>query len=87
MSMRFLPAFVAALVLMAGPAMAQWGRGGMTDDYGGRRIGSVQRAPTPFSNGGSCVAMCAADTTPCDPISYKLADRRCNANQNGYFPE
>ena len=45
----------------------------------------VQALPTPFSQGGSCVQWCVADTSPCDPDYYKVADRRCNVNQNGYF--
>ncbi len=30
-----------------------------------------------------CLKMCAADESPCDPISYKLADGRCEGIDDG----
>lgn len=39
----------------------------------------------PFGQGSTCVRWCVADRSPCDPDYYKVADRRCNLNQSGYF--
>lgn len=86
-----------AAILLAGismaisaPAAAQLigaGQGGF--DGGGyvRRGTPVQALPSPYSQGGSCVQWCVADASPCDPDYYKVADRRCNVNLNGYFPK
>jgi len=73
------------------PAQAQLigaGEGGGTWGDGIVRRGTpVQALPTPYSQGGSCVQWCVADATPCDPDYFKVADRRCNVNLNGYFPK
>ena len=45
----------------------------------------VDALPTPFSHGGSCIKACRNDDTPCDPDYWKVADRRCNINQNGGY--
>ena len=82
---------VAALsvaVALVSPAQAQLPGAGQGPGWGEGYVRSgtpVQGLPTPFSQGGSCVQWCVADTSPCDPDYYKVADRRCNANLNGYF--
>ena len=77
---------LAALLLVPAPAaLAQAGgwyggpdgryaRGGHAYDrdyYGGNGRGAV------------CERICPHDTSPCDPISFKIADGRCNPGLGG----
>ena len=75
-------ALVAAIASL-GPAVAQGGYDRPLVVQPGYYGTPVDALPTPFSHGGSCVKLCAFDTTPCDPEYWKIADRRCNYNQRG----
>jgi len=77
-----LLAGLAMVGLIAVPAMAasRHHHGGIY--YGGGGFYSSQ-PPSPYDaygkqNGRYCPRMCAEDRNPCDPISFKIADGRCD---------
>jgi hypothetical protein len=76
-SLTFAAVCVAAL-LTALPAAAQSQHRGRNHGFPADEGRSVYVPPQ-----STCIPLCSADTTPCDPPPFKVADGRCGSPMLG----